>query len=186
MTTTPTAWTGDELTIDKIILLLTSGIGHAATLHAASEKLGLDPANAAVALDEARRRITIAADYNRDEQLGTAILRLNDIYKRSLGVQDYKTALSVQRELSKTLGLCQPAGAITVQTELVDLAADVTAARSHFAALGFDDDSLPLYEIARRVVGLVINLQQQAVEVTVLDVPTPKLSESTGKRPRRR
>ena len=47
---------------------------------------------------EARKRITVAADYTRDEQIGRAVMRLDDLYAKSIAGQDIRTALQAQRE----------------------------------------------------------------------------------------
>lgn len=44
----------------------------------------------------------------REAEFGKALMRLNNLYSRSLKVQDYKTCLSVQREISNLLGLNAP------------------------------------------------------------------------------
>ena len=96
--------------LDKLILLIVSGVGESDLLKAAVEKLSLSPAQAARSLKSARRKITIAADFNRDAEVGTAYLRLNDLYTRCLKIQDTRTALAAQRELNKLLNLYeQPA-----------------------------------------------------------------------------
>jgi len=66
---------------------------------------GLNPTDAKAIVGEARKRITVAADYARDEQIGVAFMRLNDLYSKSVVAQDYRTALAAQKELSRTLSL---------------------------------------------------------------------------------
>lgn len=90
--------------IDKIVLLLVSGLARS-SIEEAAHKLGLDGESAASAIAEARTRIQIAAHWEPEEQMGTALVRLNDIYRRALAVQDAKTALAVQRELNRLLDL---------------------------------------------------------------------------------
>ena len=90
---------------DRIVLLLTNGM----TVEAAEGyclqqgRMDLDAARRTVA--EARQRITVAADYARDEQLGKAVMRLDDLYAKSIAAQDTRTALQAQRELNRLLGL---------------------------------------------------------------------------------
>lgn len=45
------------------------------------------------------------ADFNPEIEKGKAVARLNLLLLNSLKIQDYKTALSVQKELSKLLNL---------------------------------------------------------------------------------
>ena len=91
--------------IDKVVLLMVSGLSEQAVAGACQQKLGMTPAKAKAAIRRARKLITLAADYNRDEQIGKAVVRLEDLYSRSLRVQDTKTALAAQKELNKLLAL---------------------------------------------------------------------------------
>lgn len=54
-----------------------------------------------IAFEEASKHI-------REAEFGKALTRLNNLYARSLKVQDFKTALSVQREINTLLGLNAP------------------------------------------------------------------------------
>jgi hypothetical protein len=94
----------DQTLRDRIVLLLTNGMAvEAAESYVA--KQGLDPDAAKRVVAEARQRITVAADYARDEQLGKAVMRLDDLYAKSIAGQDTRTALQAQRELNRLLGL---------------------------------------------------------------------------------
>lgn len=61
-----------------------------------------------VYIQKATARLKAHADYKREEQLGVAIHRLNNLYRSSLKIQDYKGALAVQKELNLLLGLHAP------------------------------------------------------------------------------
>lgn len=61
-----------------------------------------------VYIQKATERLKAHADYQREEQLGVAINRLNKLYRDNLKVQDYKGALAVQKELNLLLGLHAP------------------------------------------------------------------------------
>lgn len=61
-----------------------------------------------VYIQKATERLKAHADYQREEQLGVAINRLNKLYRDNLKVQDYKGALAVQKELNTLLGLHAP------------------------------------------------------------------------------
>jgi hypothetical protein len=54
---------------------------------------------------KARRLIRDSSEYDRALEVGKAIQRLESLYRLSFGIQDYKTCLAVQRELSILLGL---------------------------------------------------------------------------------
>ncbi len=143
--------------IDKIILLLVSGLARSA-VEEAVEKLELEGAAVPLAIAEAKMRIAIASRCDRDDQLGTALVRLNDIYRRSLAVQDVKTALAVQKELNRLLKLHrQPASAESPKTTLaVDpnatADAEIAAARAHLAPLKLGNEKTPLAELCRLAV----------------------------------
>jgi hypothetical protein len=84
---------------------MVSGLSHADLTNACVCKLDVLPERVAAVIAKARRKLTLAADYNRDEQLGTAVTRLNDIYARAIRAQDSKTALQAQREINRLLDL---------------------------------------------------------------------------------
>ncbi|MBE7465425.1 MAG: hypothetical protein HS116_18260 [Planctomycetes bacterium] len=89
---------------DRVILLLINGMSNeAAEGFCAQQGQAADQARNIVA--EARKRITVAADYTRDEQIGKAVMRLEDLYAKSMAGQDIRTALQAQRELNRLLSL---------------------------------------------------------------------------------
>jgi hypothetical protein len=92
-------------TLDKIILLVVSLQSKGAVKAACIEKLGISPDQADAAIETARGKIRDAIDVDRQERTGEAIVRLNDLYERSLRVQDCKTALAAQKELNRLCGL---------------------------------------------------------------------------------
>jgi len=156
--TPATAAIGPEIT-DKIVLLLVSGMGHAA-LDEALTKLGITAHDRPLALADARQRILLAAEYQRDEQTGIALVRLNDIYRRSLAIQDAKTALAAQKELNKLLDLYRapPAAASGGNP-------DIEMARRHLAGLKLAAPDAPLAELARLAVLKVIELTAKVLRV---------------------
>jgi hypothetical protein len=133
---------------EKLILLLVSGLGEAAQREAAT-KLGLEPEEIDPALAETKRRIQIAADYNRDQQIGTAVVRLNDLYRRALAIQDTKTALAAQKELSRLLCLYS-APAPAAGERPADQAGEVEAIRAHLEPLDLGGENDSTEELARR------------------------------------
>ena len=90
---------------DRIVLLLISGMSTEAAESYCIRSGGKDVDTAKRVVNEARQRITIAADYTRDEQLGKAVMRLEDLYAKSIAGQDVRTALHAQKELNRLLGL---------------------------------------------------------------------------------
>lgn len=98
------AGTGPGAIADKIVLLLVNGM----TVEAATGfclKSGLTPEQAGEAVRVARKRITVAADYAREEQIGRAVMRLEDLYAKAVAGQDLRTALQAQKELHRLMSL---------------------------------------------------------------------------------
>jgi hypothetical protein len=91
--------------VDSLVLLMVSGISRADLTAACIGKLGVPADKAARVIAQARRKLTLAADYNRDEQLGTAVTRLNDLYARAIRGADIKTAVTAQKELNRLMAL---------------------------------------------------------------------------------
>lgn len=139
----------DGAPLDKIVLMLTQGVAPSA-IEAAHDRLGMTQAQAAKAIDEARRRIKIAAEYDRDEQIAIAFSRLNTLYSASCEI-DPKTALAAQKELNKLLALysgptAEAAQAGTGGTAAADELARVAA---HLLPLNLAPAEYPISEHAR-------------------------------------
>lgn len=145
--------------LEKIVLLMVSGMSQADLENACVMKLAIEPERVASAVAEARRRLTRAADYNRDEQLGTAITRMNDLYARAVRTGDLKTALTAQREINKLMDLYREAtGARDEDDEDADqegAEAELAAIRRHLLPLGLAAESYPLREHARIAADLI-------------------------------
>ena len=111
---------------DRIVLLLINGMSpEAAEAYCLQQGAALDDARTVVT--DARRRITVAADYTRDEQLGKAVIRLDDLYAKSIAGQDIRTALQAQREINRLLSLYGPR-----KDEPPDGADDIVSLRRQF------------------------------------------------------
>jgi hypothetical protein len=95
-------------------------------------------------------RSTVAADYARDEQLGKAVMRLDDLYAKSIAAQDTRTALQAQRELNRLLCLYSAGekGAAPGQGE-DDAAARLELIGTYLLPLGLTDERYPVEEHAR-------------------------------------
>jgi len=91
--------------LDKVILLVVSLQSRAAVKAACIEKLALSPDQADAAIETARGKIREAIGVDRQERTGEAIIRLNDLYERSLRIQDCRVALAAQKELNRLCGL---------------------------------------------------------------------------------
>lgn len=142
-----------EDVIDRVVGLVVSIRSRADVLKACAEdeELQLSRADAQVAIDEAMRRINLAAAVDFDLELGKAKTRLAELFQHA----NVKDALAVQKELNKLLGLYPKKGA-AAEPDAGDDAAleELAAARAHLAPLVDAGDDDPLDEIARRVVDL--------------------------------
>lgn len=145
----------DEV-IDKVVLLLITARSRADVRTTCIEKLELSAFAAAAAMTEAARRINLAAQCDFDAELGAAKQRLADLYQRSVKIHDCKTALAVQRELSKLLALYQgkQTAAATEAAAPTEDSEELEAVRAHLAPLVNATEDEPTHEIARRVVAL--------------------------------
>lgn len=143
--------------INKTLLLLVTSptdaaVAEALAAAAAKGQIELSARQIPKAIAAARRALTAAADYHRDVELGRAITRLNDLYRRALAVQDIKTAASVQKEFNKLLALYHVTMDPTAGNAEadVDARAELAEVRAHLAPFGTGDDSTA--ELARRLV----------------------------------
>ena len=145
--------------VERAILMLTRGMSEA-EVRANLEKAGAEPAAAGELVDQARRRLLIAADFNRDKELGKAILRLEDLYRSAQAEKNLKISLAVQREMNRLLGLAQPGGAGRRLLEAAEGTAgggdDAQAVREqidligkYLVPLGLVDAAYPVTEHAR-------------------------------------
>jgi hypothetical protein len=140
----------NESHLDTVVLWLVSGMSDQAIAAACSGKLGLAPDDAKAAIDEARRRITLAADYRRDEMIGQALTRLNDLYGRCLRRADEPAmltkALDVQKEINRLAGL-HAKSVLEVEPDTHNEELDAIAA--HLLPLKLAGEAYPLREHAR-------------------------------------
>ena len=91
--------------IDRVVRLLCNVVDRSSIVSACIDSLGIAPADADAAIDAAKAKLTRAADWHRDEELGRSIRRLNECYHRAVRDKDNRTALAAQRELNKLLDL---------------------------------------------------------------------------------
>ena len=113
-------------------------------------KLGLGPEEADAAVLEARRKIAAASDVNRDEQVGKAVMRLEGLYTKAARAGDTRTALQIQRELDKLLGLHINIGAGESSGDDVSGSLEeLRLVRAYLLPLRLIDPSYPVSEHAR-------------------------------------
>jgi hypothetical protein len=139
----------DTELVDKLVLMLVSGVTVEAVEHAAVTKLNVDAAKAKRLVKRAQTAITRAAEYAHDEELGTSYLRLNDLYTRAIKASDVKTALAAQRELNRLLDLYEGSAADVPEAADADTSAELELIRQHLLPLALAPESYPLHEHAR-------------------------------------
>jgi hypothetical protein len=144
-------------TVDKVVLMIVAGRGGDRVRSACLESLDMTEAEADATISEARRRLTVAADTVHDEEVGKAVMRINDLYARCMLKQDYRGALDAQRELNRLLGLSAEGADGPGDS---DLGAEVARALAHLAPLGLTKrKDAPLAELCRLAAARVMALE---------------------------
>ena len=134
---------------DRVVLLLTNGMTVEAAEGYCVKHGGLDADAARRLVAEARKRLTVAADYARDEQLGKAVMRLDDLYAKSIAARDTRTALQAQRELNRLMGLYSMADVGETVTESDEAERRLDLIASYLLPLELTDARYPVEEHAR-------------------------------------
>ena len=146
----------NDSTVDRVLLWMVSGMSGADLETACIAKLDVDPAQVKSVIGEARKRLTIAAEYNRDEMLGTALTRLNDLYSRCIRAgqgsdgPNLAKALDVQREINRLAGLYRgPATAADEPGGASESSDELEVVAGHLLPLVLASESYPIHEHAR-------------------------------------
>lgn len=139
----------NDSTIERVLLWMVSGLAGAELETACVAKLDVDPAHVKAVIGEARKRLTLAAEYNRDELLGTALTRLNDLYSRCIRTQNEAKALDVQREINRLTGLYRSAALLGGDDSGGESSEELAAVAEQLLPLKLASESYPLREHAR-------------------------------------
>lgn len=143
----------DENLVHKIVLLMVSGLSKKELTEACVIKFAIPPEEVDHFVKEARTKITRTAEYDKDEELGISITRMNDIYRRAIKGQDIKTALMAQKELNKLMDLSKDTGSEgqdgNKQTNFLGEIEELDAIAGHLLPLELADKDYPLREHAR-------------------------------------
>lgn len=100
----PPDMTADAL-IDEAIELLLQGLPYQKIKKYLMQTRGSTDAEALRIVQNARDAIRAAAQYDREEEVGKAKTRLENLYYRLHKNKDYKNCLACQRELTDLIGL---------------------------------------------------------------------------------
>lgn len=135
---------------DRAVLLLINGMALAEVERFCMSR-GLTAEDAKQTMAMARKRITITAEYTKDEYLGKAVMRLEDLYAKSVQVKDIKTALQAQRELNRLLDLYGSGDAPGDEAEGggSEDARRLALIEQYLLPLGLTDERYPIEEHAR-------------------------------------
>lgn len=93
---------------NQVAKMLMSGVNRADIVQFVSKEWGLDERTGDDYISRAKEAILESLDDKRDLHLAMALRRLSDLYTKTLRVDDYKGALSVQKEINKLIGLYAP------------------------------------------------------------------------------
>lgn len=104
--------------VNQVYKMLLAGISRADIIEHSAKTWGLSPGGTDVLIKHANAIFAKQSEFIREEEFGRALNRLNNLYSRALNVQDYKTCLAVQRELSVLLGLNAPARRIEININI--------------------------------------------------------------------
>ncbi len=146
--------------VDQVVLWMTaSGLSGDALVRACIDKLGVPAEKVPDLIAEARRRVTLAAEQGRDELLGTALTRLNDLYARCMmAASDRSTsptvalakALAVQQEINRLTGLhAGKAAGAKGEGAGAELREELDAVAAYLVPLGLAEPDYPVREHAR-------------------------------------
>jgi len=94
--------------INEVYELLIGGASKGNIVRHAAEKWAVSERQTETYIKRANEHLAEAAAIRRDTELGKALARLNKLYMQALRVQDYRIALSVQKELNNLLALHAP------------------------------------------------------------------------------
>lgn len=118
-----------EARVAEVCRLMVRGLSRVEIIQKASDDWQVSERTTDTYIARARAYLKEQIDRDRDANFAMAVHRYEDLFKRTMKLQDYKTALSVQKELSAIQNLYPPSrventgangGAIRVMVEYGD------------------------------------------------------------------
>lgn len=93
--------------VDKVFELLTAGLSRAQIVRFIADKTDWAVGERTIDnyIAKATEGFEAIADVDRRVMAGKAIARLDELYARSMRIQDYKVCLAIQREINSLLKL---------------------------------------------------------------------------------
>ncbi len=133
------------------------------SLHRVQEELaaglGKTPASVQPLIDEARRRLALAAGFDKVEELGRAVKRLNSLYQHSITGKNWQTALASQKELNRLLSLGSNSGPSASTPDGDDPPGNHDEVAAYLRPAIDPGGSLPVEELARLAANEIAELR---------------------------
>jgi hypothetical protein len=136
--------------IETLILLLCKIPQLSLVRSACREQLGIPESDVENAIAEARRLITVAADYHRDEEIGKAIIRYEDIYHQAYKAKELKLALNAEKARVTLLGLASSERVeVPENNSNTESSNDLETIKNYLEPLCLADSATSAVELAR-------------------------------------
>jgi len=97
-----------EARTNDVFKLILAGEDHARITAYAAEKWQLSARQSRTYISRATVRLAEHGQVNRQTEFSRAMARLNDLYAKTVKLQDYRTALSIQKEINSLMQLSAP------------------------------------------------------------------------------
>ena len=122
-----------EKRVQSIAALMCQGATRPDILQFAASTWGVPKRSIDTYIEKARQLIRSNADFDPAEEIGKARARYEDLYRNSHKNQDWKTCLSIQREVTEFLGVRKPIKLAQTDSQGNDLSRN--AAESEIAGI---------------------------------------------------
>jgi len=145
-----------------------------------TEKLKVDQKDVKRIIDLCRRKIRLAADFDAEEALGRGLTRLNLLYEKCVKVQDFKTALGVQKELNKLQAIYQKRKEEeepTIRAEIVD----ETGEKVREILESIKPDGIPANAPLTELAKAIVRRQMEIEKCQLLATKRPSYALENGK-----
>ena len=149
----------DPAALDAVIALFVKGFRpeRIAELLAADKSATIAAAAVTAYIDEARRLVTLAADYDRDEELGRAIRRFHEIYADASTAKEHRCRIDAQKELCRLMRLYDDPEAAGATRGTTAAEADLERIVGYLAPLDLAPTNTPPAELVRLAVEEILD-----------------------------